>query len=103
MSRLHFTYVLLYNLGLIVHASQLSEQFKAVSFIGIPMCSVDPPLVTQGAGSKEECSLQCLAVSTGAGCVAFNFKQDKSKCELFDTAIRKALNIRGYSPYIYQV
>ena len=101
MNRIHLAYVLFHHVGLIVDASQRSAQFHAVQSAGLPMCSVDLPLVAQRARSKGECSLQCLALSDDGCCVAFNFKQDTPSCELFETVTRNFMNVKACS--LYQV
>ena len=61
---------------------QRSALFSAVQLAGRTQCLADPPLVTLTVRSRIECSSRCDGFADG-GCVAFNFRQGVSACDLF--------------------
>ena len=75
--------------------------FSAVqSAAGIKQCSPLPPLVALRARSRLDCSDQC-AQRQDEGCVAFNFRETESGCDLFNKLTSNYTEVSGCT--LYQV
>ena len=75
---------------------QRAALFSAVQSAGRTQCSPLPPLVTLSARSSAQCSLQCVGEQD---CVAFNFRETESNCELFNELTSNYTEVSGCTPY----
>ena len=79
-------------------AGQRAARFSAVQSASRTQCSPLPPLVTFRARSRLDCSDQCVG---DGSCVAFNFREAKSGCELFSNLTNNYTEVPGCT--LYQV
>ena len=78
--------------------AQLSLAFSAVALGGRTQCLADPPAFTRYATSLVECPNLCYDQLRGC-CVAFNFRQDSSVCELFSEMSDNYTDVPGCNLY----